>query len=169
MNDDATDEALAALAAALGRALVADDARVATAESCTGGWIAKALTDVPGSSEWFESGVITYSNDAKVRLLGVPRAVLDEHGAVSEATVRAMADGARARLGAEIAVAVSGVAGPDGGTADKPIGTVWLAWSSTDGTAAERLDLRGDREAVRRQSVARALEGLLERVGAAAD
>jgi nicotinamide-nucleotide amidase len=159
-----TDAELATLALKLGRALLVRNARVATAESCTGGWIAKALTDVPGSSQWFESGVVAYSNAAKDALLGVPSDVIKRHGAVSEAVVRAMAEGARAQLGAELAVAVSGIAGPDGGSPDKPVGTVWFAWAAERDTWAERCVFPGDREAVRRQTVALALQRLIDRV-----
>ena len=123
---------------------------------------AKAITDVPGSSQWFESGVVTYSNAAKTALLGVPATTLAAHGAVSEATVRAMVEGARQRFGTELAVAVSGIAGPDGGTRDKPVGTVWLAWATPTVTTAVRRVFTGGREAVRRQSVALALERLVD-------
>jgi nicotinamide-nucleotide amidase len=159
-----TDADLESLALRLGRALLVRRARVATAESCTGGWIAKAFTDVAGSSQWFESGVVAYSNAAKDALLGVPSGLIARHGAVSEAVVRAMAEGARAQLGADLAIAVSGVAGPDGGSADKPVGTVWLAWATPRDTTAEHRVFAGDREAVRRQSVAVAIKGLLELV-----
>lgn len=159
-----TDQELAALALRLGRALLVHGWRVAAAESCTGGWIAKVLTDVPGSSQWFAGGVVAYSNEVKRDVLGVAPALLDAHGAVSEPVVRAMADGARGRLGADLAVAVSGIAGPGGGTADKPVGTVWLAWSAGPAASAEHALYGGDREAVRRQSVARALEGLIAHV-----
>jgi len=156
------DAELADLAQRLGRALRSRNLRVATAESCTGGWIAKALTDVPGSSQWLEGGIVAYSNSAKSALLGVPAALIAAHGAVSEHVVRAMAQGARARLGVPLAVAVSGIAGPDGGTPDKPVGTVWFAWADGGQTTAagERFD--GDREAVRRKSVALALRRLVE-------
>ena len=157
-----TDARLAELAAALGRALQARNLRVATAESCTAGWIAKALTDIAGSSQWFEGGLVAYSNAAKSSLLGVPAGLIAVHGAVSEPVVRAMAEGARARLGVALAVAVSGVAGPDGGTPDKPVGTVWFAWANGRETTAVREQLGGDREAVRRQSVALALNRLIE-------
>lgn len=136
-----------------------------TAESCTGGWIGKTCTDLPGSSRWFLGGAIVYANEAKTGVLGVEPAALREHGAVSEPVVRAMAAGVLERLGGDVSVAVSGVAGPDGGTPDKPVGSVWLAWGRRSGawievvTALERFD--GDRDAVRRQAVARALEGLL--------
>lgn len=158
----ATDEQLADLAARLGRALDARNLRVATAESCTGGWIAKALTDIPGSSRWVEGGVVAYSNSAKSSLLGVPAGTVAAHGAVSEAVVRAMAEGARARFGVPLTVAVSGVAGPDGGTSDKPVGTVWFAWANGRETSAARERFSGDREAVRRETVAFALRRLLE-------
>ena len=155
-----TDSDLEGAALRLGRALLVRRARVATAESCTGGWIAKALTDVPGSSQWFESGVVAYSNSAKDALLGVPGELIAAHGAVSEPVVRAMAEGARAQLGVDLTVAVSGIAGPDGGSADKPVGTVWFAWATPLATTAERQVFGGDREAVRRQSVALALRRL---------
>jgi nicotinamide-nucleotide amidase len=157
-----SDAELQALAGELGQALLARNQRVSAAESCTGGWIAKALTDVPGSSRWFEGGVVSYSNAAKHSVLGVPADLIAAHGAVSEPVVRAMAEGARAKLGSDIAVAVSGVAGPDGGTAEKPVGLVWLAWASRRGTISERRTFAGDRESVRRQSVALALQRMLE-------
>ncbi len=157
----ASDSELLALAVRLGAALKARGATVATAESCTGGWVAKALTDVPGSSEWFAYGLVTYGNDAKVALLNVPVSVLGRSGAVSEETVRAMAAGARDLSGADYAVAISGIAGPDGGSANKPLGTVWFAWSAGDQLRTERRVFPGDREAVRRASVAWALKGLL--------
>jgi nicotinamide-nucleotide amidase len=156
-----TDAELEALARKVGRALLVHKARLATAESCTGGWIAKVLTDVAGSSQWFESGIVAYSNAAKDALLGVSSDVIAQYGAVSEPVVRAMAEGARAQLGTDLAIAVSGVAGPGGGSADKPVGTVWLAWAAPNETTAERRVFAGDREAVRRQSVVLALERLL--------
>jgi nicotinamide-nucleotide amidase len=159
-----SDPELEALAMRLGRALLIHGWRVATAESCTGGWIAKAITDVPGSSQWFHGSVVSYANAAKRDLLGVPDEVLVVHGGVSEAVVRAMAEGLRVRTGVEVAVAVSGVAGPDGGTEEKPVGTVWFAWATPRGTSAERCEFPGDREAVRRYSVAHALERLVARV-----
>jgi nicotinamide-nucleotide amidase len=161
------DKQLTALAARLGDALIARGAAVATAESCTGGWVAKVMTDVPGSSRWFGWGLVTYGNDAKMRLLDVPEAVLAEHGAVSDAVVRAMAVGARTVAGADFTVAISGVAGPDGGSEDKPVGTVWFAWAGAGALRAERKLFSGDREAVRRASVAWALQGLLAEVKAA--
>lgn len=158
MTDD--DAALRSLAQRLGEALGAAGWTAATAESCTGGWIAKAITDVPGSSEWFGAGFVVYSNDAKTATLAVPADLIARHGAVSEPVVRALAERARERAAADVAVAVSGVAGPGGGTADKPVGTVWFAWASPSGVRAERLQIDGDRERVRRRSVAHALEGL---------
>jgi nicotinamide-nucleotide amidase len=158
------DKELEALALKLGRALQVRGWRLAAAESCTGGWIAKALTDVAGSSQWFEGGVVSYSNAAKTGLLGVPADVLAAHGAVSEQAVRAMAEGARTRFAADLAVAVSGIAGPGGGSEDKPVGTVHFAWAAAAGTSAARRNFAGGREAVRRQSVALALERLIELV-----
>ena len=157
-----SDSELQALARELGQTLLASNQRVAAAESCTGGWIAKVLTDVPGSSRWFEGGVVSYSNAVKHSVLGVPAELIAAHGAVSEPVARAMAEGARAKFGPDVAVAVTGVAGPDGGTADKPVGLVWFAWASRRGTVSERRTFAGDREAVRRQSVALALERTLE-------
>ena len=167
------DQRLAALARQVGEALVQHRLRVATAESCTGGWVAKALTDVVGSSGFMECGFVTYSNASKVALLAVAEGTLERFGAVSEATVREMAEGALARGGAELSVAISGIAGPGGGSAEKPVGTVWFAWSRlpSDGsgalaTACSVRRFAGDREAVRRQAVAEALEGLLRRATA---
>ncbi len=154
----------------LSEAVVADLASsakaVATAESCTGGWIAKSITDIPGSSAVFGYGVVSYSNGAKESILGVDNATLEEHGAVSEAVVLAMARGALERSGADLAVAVSGIAGPDGGSDDKPVGTVWFAWAIREGDnvqiSADRRVFGGDREAVRRQTVLHAIGGLQE-------
>jgi nicotinamide-nucleotide amidase len=160
----ATDRDLEALALKLGRAMHVRGWRLATAESCTGGWIAKVLTDVAGSSQWFDGGVVAYSNAAKAELLGVPSDVLAAHGAVSEEAVRAMADGARRRFGAQLAVAVSGIAGPTGGTADKPVGTVHFAWAAPQKITVARRVFAGGREAVRRQTVALALERLVDLV-----
>jgi nicotinamide-nucleotide amidase len=161
-----SDRELEGLAADLGRVLEARGWRMVAAESCTGGWIAKAITDVAGSSAWFDSGFVTYANEAKKRDLAVPDALLAEHGAVSEPVVRAMAEGGRARTGAEVAVAVSGVAGPGGGSEGKPVGTVWFAWSVAGaGTRSERCRYPGDRETVRRCSVAHALREALALVG----
>ncbi|HUO80077.1 MAG TPA: CinA family protein [Steroidobacteraceae bacterium] len=160
------DADLARLAGRVGALLLAGGRRIATAESCTGGWIGKALTDVPGSSQWFETGYICYGNGAKTTLLGVLPAEIAEHGAVSEPVVKAMALGALERAGADVAVAVSGIAGPDGGSPGKPVGTVWFAWAWRRGRSQHvqsRLKLfKGDREAVRRKTVASALTGVLE-------
>jgi nicotinamide-nucleotide amidase len=155
------------LAETVGRELLGARWRLVTAESCTGGWIAKALTDVPGSSQWLECGYVTYSNSAKMRDLGVSAATLARDGAVSEATVREMAEGALGVSGAEGAVAVSGIAGPDGGTPGKPVGTVWFAAACAPAHGGQCLcemrRLLGDRDQVRRQSVEYAL-GLVLRL-----
>ena len=148
--------------------LVSQGATVTTAESCTGGWIAKALTDKPGSSSWFEYGFVSYSNKAKTQLLGVDEALLQQHGAVSEPVVRAMARGALLAAGSDWAVAVSGVAGPDGGSPDKPVGTVWMAWgrhlSGGLQLDSECFLFNGSRDGVRRQTVVAGLSGLVDRV-----
>ena len=151
------DRDLYQLAGRVGQGLRAAGWRIATAESCTAGWIAKALTDVPGSSQWFECGYVTYSNAAKQRDLDVFERTLQQHGAVSEATVREMVTGAWRKSHAEVAVAVSGIAGPDGGTAEKPVGTVWFAVAAPGEVFCEERRFEGDREQVRRQSVAHAL------------
>lgn len=137
---------------------------MATAESCTGGLIAGACTELSGSSDWFERGFVTYSNLAKCELLGVAADLIDTHGAVSEPVARAMAVGAVERSGARCAVAVTGVAGPTGGTPDKPVGTVWFGWCTPAGLFTERQRFNGDRATVRRASVAHALGGLLQRL-----
>lgn len=139
-------------------------ARVTTAESCTGGLIAKSLTDLPGSSEWFEYGFVTYSNVAKSDLLGVDPQTIESQGAVSDATVRAMAEGALARAGADFAVAVSGVAGPGGGTARNPVGSVWVACAGGGPTTTRHLQLDGDRASVREKSALEALHMLEDRM-----
>ncbi|MFE8071900.1 nicotinamide-nucleotide amidase [Marinobacteraceae bacterium S3BR75-40.1] len=156
-----TDQTLYEAAAALGDRLEQTGMKLATAESCTGGWIAKALTDVPGSSAYLECGLVTYSNDAKQELLGVTPLSLDKHGAVSEAVVREMVIGALTATGADIAVSVSGVAGPDGGTAEKPVGMVWFAWGR-QGEEPEAVceQFGGDRDSVRRQAVLFALQAV---------
>ena len=136
--------------------------RLATAESCTGGWVAKCVTDVAGSSTWFDRGFVTYSNAAKREMLGVREGTLERHGAVSEQTVSEMAAGALGRSVADVALSVSGIAGPDGGTSDKPVGTVWFAWKAREAAVVtERRYFDGDRDAVRRQAVMVALEGVL--------
>lgn len=152
------------LSRALGAALAQRRLQLATAESCTGGGIAEAVTRTPGSSAWFGHGWITYSNAAKQTQLGVPAALLAAHGAVSEPVVRAMAEGARLQAGADWAVAVSGVAGPDGGSPEKPVGLVWLAWAGPAGCLSEACHFSGDRAAVRAHSVSHAMRRLLHEV-----
>jgi len=151
-----------ALARRVGEVLRAAGLRLATAESCTGGWVARALTAVPGSSDWFERGYVAYSNAAKREDLGVPAETIERHGAVSEETARAMAAGALARSRTDVALAVTGIAGPSGGSLAKPVGTVCFAWARGSNMRSETRRFDGDRESVRRQSVLRALEGLLE-------
>ncbi|MBG6077155.1 nicotinamide-nucleotide amidase [Polaromonas sp. CG_9.11] len=141
---------------------------MATAESCTGGLIAAACTELAGSSHWFDRGFVTYSNAAKSELLGVDAALIEHHGAVSEAVARAMAQGAVARSQAQAAVAVTGVAGPGGGSSGKPVGTVWFGWTTPAGTVTEMMRFDGDRAAVRQASVAHALARLLEQLAAPA-
>lgn len=156
----------------LSEALVAELAlsrkMVATAESCTGGWIAKAITDVAGSSEIFAYGIVSYSNGAKESLLGVRPGTLEANGAVSAAVVEEMAKGALNLSGSDIAVAVSGVAGPDGGSEAKPVGTVWFAWAVRNGSAVtietQHQHFTGDRELVRELTVVHALQGIRERI-----
>lgn len=150
------------LAEQVGVALKAHGMMLATAESCTGGGIAQALTDISGSSAWFERGFVTYANAAKIEMLGVRKSTLEAHGAVSEATVREMVAGALAHSHAHVALAVSGVAGPSGGTAEKPVGTVWFGWALRDGEVHARLHhLKGDRAAIREQSVEISLQGVI--------
>ncbi|WP_242479206.1 nicotinamide-nucleotide amidase [Lamprobacter modestohalophilus] len=149
------------LAAELGRCLQASGDRLVTAESCTGGWIAKCMTDIAGSSAWLDRGFVTYSNDAKQEMLGVGADTLAQQGAVSEAVVREMACGALTRSRATLAVAVSGIAGPGGGTPAKPIGTVCFGWARAGQVKAETQMFAGDRDQVRRQSVAHALRVLI--------
>jgi nicotinamide-nucleotide amidase len=158
-----TDRLLYELAEKAGRALEARRLMLATAESCTGGWIAEAITAVPGSSAWFDRGFVTYTNVAKREMLNVQAETLEKHGAVSEAVVLEMATGALGSSHAQIAVAVSGVAGPSGGTSQKPVGTVCFAWAaSTLPARAETRHFPGDREAVRRDSVMHALAVLVD-------
>jgi nicotinamide-nucleotide amidase len=162
-----TDVELQQLAGAVGDRLAALNATLVTAESCTGGWIAKACTDVAGSSGWLLGGVVAYSNVLKTAWLGVPDSLLVAHGAVSEPVVRAMAQAALQRTGASVAVAVSGVAGPAGGTPAKPVGTVWLAWAWREPGDSFRVEAQhvvfpGSREDIRRRTVQRALQRLLD-------
>lgn len=139
---------------------------MAAAESCTGGLIAATCTSLAGSSQWFERGFVSYSNQAKCDLLGIPAEIIARHGAVSEAVARAMAAGACARSGAQVALAVTGVAGPGGGSADKPVGTVWFGWQLGNLTQAEQRQFAGDRAAVRAATVQHALAGLFARLQA---
>ena len=158
-----SDAQLREQAQALGERLRAAHERLVTAESCTGGWIAKCLTDLAGSSEWFDCGMVVYSYEAKQALLGVRPQTLEEHGAVSRDTAIEMVSGALVHSGASVAVAVTGIAGPGGGSADKPVGTVWIAWKRRGGYArAQVFHFGGDREAVRRQTVAHALQGIAD-------
>ena len=150
------------LLAALANAMRARQWRLATAESCTGGMIAAACTDLAGSSDWFERGFVSYSNEAKTALLGVPADLITAHGAVSEEVARAMAHGALERAPVRLTVAVTGIAGPGGAVPGKPVGTVWLAWATAAGVQAERLQLTGDRAAVRTATVQAALQRLLQ-------
>ena len=157
----ATDHDLNQLAQTIAAIFSQRGATLIAAESCTGGWIAKTLTDVAGSSAWFECGVVAYSYEAKEALLGVRPETLELHGAVSKETVTEMVAGALARFGATVAVAVTGIAGPSGGTPDKPVGTVWIGWKRRGGYAQTQVfHFDGDREAVRRQTVAAALRGV---------
>ena len=150
--------------AGIGKRLVARGYTLAAAESCTGGLISSVLTDVPGSSDWFTGAVVAYANTVKQEQLGVPAKVLGEHGAVSRETVEAMARGVCALLGTDVGVAVSGIAGPTGGTPDKPVGTVWMAWCFQGEVFSERNLFSGDRDQVKQQTLARALDGLAERL-----
>ena len=157
------DKELEGLAGRVGEGLVARGLVLTTAESCTGGWVAKVITDIPGSSAWFDRGFVTYTDQAKRQMLGVSGRTLLEQGAVSEATVREMSLGALEHSSADIALSISGIAGPGGGSLQKPVGTVCFAWAArAGGTEVRSKHFRGDREAVRRQSVVYALEKALE-------
>jgi nicotinamide-nucleotide amidase len=145
----------------VGELLALEDLTLGTAESCTGGLIASTLTDVSGSSNWFRGAVVAYDNEIKRDVLGVEQGVLDEHGAVSEPVVQAMAQGAAKVLGTDVNVAVSGIAGPTGGTPDKPVGTVWVAFSWPGGTRTRSYRFNGDRDAVKAQTVMAVINGLL--------
>jgi len=158
---------LSELSEQLAKLLLQQQQLLAVAESCTGGWLAKCLTDLPGSSQWFERGFVTYSNAAKQEMLGVRSATLLRTGAVSEAVVLEMANGVLTHSRADIAVAISGIAGPGGAVPGKPVGTVCFAWTAKDNIQLQATrHFEGDREAVRRQSVACALQGLLDVLGA---
>ncbi len=164
----ADHESIRKLAEALVKELNESGKAVATAESCTGGWVAKAITDIPGSSAVFGYGIVSYANGAKESIIGVQNQTLEEHGSVSAEVVEEMAQGTLHLSGADIAVAVSGVAGPDGGTKKKPVGMVWFAWAVRDGTDAlvdtKCEQFSGDRELIREASVAYALQGVRERI-----
>ncbi len=156
------DNGLYQLAEQVGQALKRQGSMLVTAESCTGGWVSEAITMVPGSSDWFERGFVTYTYISKREMLGVRYDTLGQHGAVSEPTAREMVTGAIAHSHAQVAVAVSGTAGPGGGTPDKPVGTVCFAWGTKDGALeSETRHFSGDREAVRKESVEHALRGIL--------
>ena len=149
------------LARKVGERLKAAGEQLVTAESCTGGWVAQAVTAIAGSSGWFERGFVTYSNASKEELLGVRAATLERHGAVSEETAREMVQGALARSNGSLALAVTGIAGPGGGSPDKPVGTVCFAWGRGKDVTTETRHFSGGRDSVRRQSVVHALEGVL--------
>ena len=154
---------LLALSERVGQALVEHGLMLTTAESCTGGWVAQVITAVPGSSRWFERGFVTYSNASKVEMLGVSPQTLRDHGAVSGQTAREMAGGALRHSGAHVALAITGIAGPGGATADKPVGTVWFAWLRQGrDTRVHRACFAGDRQQVREQAVHQALQGVLD-------
>jgi len=158
-----TELKISELALQLGNCLNTRDMALATAESCTGGWIAKAITDLTGSSVWFEGSIVCYSNALKQSLLGVPEKTLEDFGAVSSETVTAMTEGVFAHTPADVAVSVSGIAGPGGGSDEKPVGTVWLCWGRRDeAPIAQSFLFEGDREAVRLQSVEKALRCVMD-------
>lgn len=162
--EESTLDDITRLAGELGKHLQGVNAQVTTAESCTGGGIAEAITRIPGSSTWFEAGYVTYSNRQKTLQLQVPADLFISVGAVSEEVVRAMVRGAQLHSAARFAVAVSGVAGPDGGSVEKPVGTVWVCWGVGERQVSRRYQFAGDRDEVRRQTVKAALEGLIELV-----
>ncbi len=150
------------LAEKVGAHLLKNQLILATAESCTGGWVAQAITSIPGSSLFFERGFVTYTNESKIDMLDVPEAVIQDLGAVSESTVIAMANGAIKNSRANVSIAISGIAGPDGGTEEKPVGTVWIAWGQKNSEAiAKKFHFEGDRMAIREAAVLQALTGLL--------
>ncbi len=164
----ADHESIRKLAKAVVNDMTAAGKAVSTAESCTGGWVAKALTDIPGSSAVFHYGVVSYSNGAKEHILGVKNDTLEQHGSVSEPVVEEMAEGVLNLSGSDIAVAVSGIAGPDGGTKEKPVGTVWFSWAIRDGgkirNETHQAHFDGDRELIRELTVVHALQGVLDRL-----
>jgi nicotinamide-nucleotide amidase len=162
MHGDTDEQVLTDLAVQAGQALHRRGWTLVVAESCTGGWVAQAVTEVAGSSAWFDRGFVTYSNAAKQEMLGVAEATLTQHGAVSEATAREMAEGALRRGHGDVGVAVTGIAGPAGGTAAKPVGMVCFAWTTRGTTVSRTERFHGDRRAIRRQAVVCALRGLLD-------
>lgn len=164
MSDFASNSSINSIAQQVGEALRRIDQKLTVAESCTGGGIAESITSVAGSSQWFEYGYITYSNKAKIKLLGVEQQTLDSYGAVSEQVVEQMAEGALKSSDADYAIAVSGIAGPDGGTAEKPVGTVWICWITPEITRVEKYQLQGDRQAVRDQVIKISLQELLQQL-----
>jgi len=158
-----SEQELRDLAEQLGECLIARELKLASAESCSGGWLAKIITDIPGSSAWFTGSVVSYSNEAKQSLLGVSADTLVEFGAVSGDTVLEMSDGLFSHTDADVAVSISGIAGPEGGSEDKPVGLVWLSWGKRDKSVfATPYNFDGDREDVRKQSIKQALENLLD-------
>ena len=164
MTDILSDKAIFAMCSQLASVLSERNIKLATAESCSGGWIAKACTDLPGSSAWFEATVVTYSNAAKMNILGVDELLLQQHGAVSQEVVEAMLKQSLLKIpAADIVIAVSGIAGPDGGTTDKPVGTVWIGWQLRDyPPQIQCFNFEGGREAIRRATVAEAIQGALQ-------
>ncbi len=163
MTASLSNASLDSIAARVGERMLARGLMLTTAESCTGGWVAKTVTDLAGSSAWFDRGFVTYSNAAKQEMLGVEAALLETHGAVSEPVVEAMVNGALARGRATVALAISGIAGPGGGSPEKPVGTVWLAWGlAGQAPVTRRFRFDGDRDAVRAQAVEAALLGVLD-------
>jgi len=157
-----SDLSLTQLSQDLADLFITHNLRLAAAESCTGGWLAKCCTDIEGSSQWFERGFVTYSNEAKQSLLGVKQTTLSDHGAVSQQTAEAMAQGAIANSLANISVGITGIAGPAGGSTDKPVGTVWIAWATNTSINSHCYHFTGDRDAVRRQAVFAALSGIIK-------
>lgn len=154
---------LVELAERLGIWLKTNGKKIATAESCTGGWIAQSITEIPGSSAWFDRGFVTYSNAAKIQMLGVKSGTLEKYGAVSSETAKEMVIGALGHSEADFAVAVTGIAGPDGGTAEKPVGTVFIAWASKGGgSRVQKFPFHGDRRQIRAQTVQMAIQGMME-------
>ena len=162
MSDLTNSQTLTTIAQQLGEILCKKNAKLTIAESCTGGAISEAITSVSGSSQWFEFGFVTYANSAKRQLLGVSEETLEQYGAVSEQVVKQMAQGAIKQSEADYAIAVSGVAGPDGGTEEKPVGTVWVCWQTPSQIWAHKLVLSGDRQAVRTEAVKNSLQQLLQ-------